>query len=82
MTDEERKRINALLKEPPASISDFLTVFDTVTDGLDCALQSFLTTEEEKTFLRRLLSRLHGDRDRILMETYILNQTSPDCYSS
>jgi len=81
MTDKERERIKSLIKEPPASISDFLTAFDIVTDGIDYALQSFLTTDEEKTFLRQLLSRLHGDRDRIIIEHYIVNETSPDCYS-
>lgn len=81
MTAEESEKILSLIKDPPANISDFLKAFDIVTDGIDHALQSFLTTEDEKAFLRQLLSRLHGDRDRIIMEKYILNQTSPDCYA-
>jgi len=58
-----------------------MTAFDIVTDGIDDALQSFLTTDEEKTFLRQLLNRLYGDRDRVIIENYIVNETSPDCYS-
>jgi len=82
MTAEEREKIKSLITQPPANISDFMTAFDIVTDGIDDALQSFLTTDEEKTFLRQLLSRLYGDRDRIIFETYIVNETSSDCYSS
>ena len=81
MTAEERAKIDSLIKELPANISDFLKAFDIVTDGIDLALQSFLTTDEEKVFLLQLLNRLHGDRDGMIMENYIINQTSPDCYS-
>ncbi len=81
MTTEEREKIKSLIKELPANISDFMTAFDIVTDGIDDALQSFLTTDDEKIFLRQLLSRLHGDRDRMILENYIVNQTSPDCFS-
>lgn len=79
MKDEERERIESLIKELPASISDFLTAFDIVTDGIDFAMKSFLTTADEKILLRQLLNRLHDARDRIILENYILNQTSSDC---
>lgn len=81
MMDNEREKIKSLIKELPANVSDFMTAFDIVTDGIDDALQSFLTTDDEKVFLRQLLSRLYGDRDRMILEHYIVNQTSPDCFS-
>jgi len=78
---QDKEKISSLIKELPANISDFMTAFDIVTDGIDCALQSFLTTDEEKVFLRQLLSRLYGDRDRMIIDNYIINETSPDCFS-
>ncbi|OPY16855.1 MAG: hypothetical protein A4E70_01300 [Syntrophus sp. PtaU1.Bin005] len=81
MPNHDREKIKSIIAEPPASISDFMDAFDIVTDGIDYALQSFLTTEDEKAFLRRLLSRLHGDRDRLIIEHYILSSTSPGCFS-
>lgn len=81
MDEQDREKIKSLCKEPPANISDFMTVFDMVTDGIDCALQSFLTTDDEKIFLRNLLNRLYGDRDSLIIEHYIVNETSPDCFS-
>jgi len=78
---QDKEKIRSLIKEIPANISDFMTAFDIVTDGIDCALQSFLTTDEEKVFLRQLLSRLYGDRDSMIIDNYIINETSPDCFS-
>ncbi|OPY91205.1 MAG: hypothetical protein A4E72_00222 [Syntrophus sp. PtaU1.Bin208] len=81
MADKEKEKGKSLIKELPANISDFMTAFDLVTEGIDLALQSFLTTDDEKIFLRQLLNRLHGDRDQMILENYIVNQTSPDCFS-
>jgi len=81
MKDQDREKIKSLSKEPPANISDFMAAFDMVTDGIDCALQSFLTTDDEKIFLRKLLNRLHGDRDSLIIDHSIVNETSPDCFS-
>ncbi|OPY13766.1 MAG: hypothetical protein A4E66_00633 [Syntrophus sp. PtaB.Bin001] len=81
MADKEREKILSLIQEPPANIADFMTAFDIVADGIEYAIQSFLTTDEEKALLRQLLNRLNGDRDNIIFENYILGSTSPKCFS-